>query len=75
MARITVSSTRRTVYTPRTGRPYEVEATPRVRELIAAGVLTDLSPKPASKPRKAASAPAPVVGVTSDPIDHEGAST
>jgi hypothetical protein len=77
MATIKVISRRRTVYGP-ARTPIEVEATPRVRQLIKAGVFTDLT-KPSAKVKE----PKPVTGVTappagtqattSVPLDHEGA--
>lgn len=86
MARITVISRRATAYGP-ARQPVEVELTPRIEQLLELGVF--YRPYTEVKPRKKAAtkgkAPEPVTGVTaapageeavtSDPIDHEGAST
>lgn len=75
MACIKIISTKRTVYGP-ARVPFEVEPTPRVRQLIKAGVFTELT-----EPVRAARKPKPVTGVTappdgteavtSPPLDHE----
>lgn len=81
MPRITVISSKVTVYTPRVNEPYEIEATPRVRDLVKAGVFIDVSEPVIPKRKK----PAPVIGVTSlpgdgsalvsPPLGHEGDTT
>jgi hypothetical protein len=76
MATIKVISRRRTVYGP-ARTPIEVEATPRVRQLIKAGVFTDLTEpvRAVRKPRPVTGVTAPPEGteaVTSQPLDHEG---
>lgn len=84
MDRVTVTSTRRTVYGP-ARVPFEVEDTPRVRQLIRAGVFTDLTPVPVRAPvpaAKKATKARPLTGqaavrpgaevLSLPPLDHEG---